>query len=426
MLCLTFFLVSLLVGVLSQDVGDSCNDGDLRGTCKNIFKCPGAVEAIKKKTPVICGFDGTVPVVCCVERKTTWKPYWTPPAQGTKRPTPPTQRTTMGTMTKRPLTTTTEYTPEEETYEDLEPTKVCPPFRNFTASRTDRKAWKKCLQYQEDLVFPCEDSKALLGGKVRGSNCKHNVEKLIVGGVDASEAEFPHMVMLSHSTDIDNLEFGCGGSIISDWFILTAAHCTYRGSVGNVTYAVLGLLNLKYLDHSRIYKIGDIKQHHLYNPSYHYHDIALLKTEKQMKLDMFAVPACLDIGSEPDDSSALVIGWGALWNKGPTSDHLQKVILNKFTEQECSNDFPPDKRRLPEGYKPRIQMCYGDKEMSKDACKGDSGGPLQLKMVKVKCMYNIIGVTSFGKQCGKVGFPGMYTRVKNYVSWIEDIVWPGL
>jgi secreted trypsin-like serine protease len=55
--------------------------------------------------------------------------------------------------------------------------------------------------------------------------------------------------------------------------------------------------------------------------------------------------------------------------------------------------------------------------------QGDSGGPLQVKNKRISCMYTIIGVTSFGSQCG-IGDPGVYTRVSKYVPWIESVVWP--
>lgn len=57
--------------------------------------------------------------------------------------------------------------------------------------------------------------------------------------------------------------------------------------------------------------------------------------------------------------------------------------------------------------------------------KGDSGGPLQIRNSEVYCMYDVIGVTSFGKPlCGAIRNPAVYSRVSNYIQWIEDIVWP--
>lgn len=58
--------------------------------------------------------------------------------------------------------------------------------------------------------------------------------------------------------------------------------------------------------------------------------------------------------------------------------------------------------------------------------KGDSGGPLELDEELLEGTFStIVGVTSFGKACGFVGVPGVYTRVSNYIEWIEGIVWKG-
>ncbi|XP_018562107.1 transmembrane protease serine 4-like [Anoplophora glabripennis] len=73
-------------------------------------------------------------------------------------------------------------------------------------------------------------------------------------------------------------------------------------------------------------------------------------------------------------------------------------------------------------------ICAGSSIESRDTCKGDSGGPLQVyhdKSQGIRCMYDIVGVTSFGKSCGLAkNLPGVYTRVSAYIKWIEDTVWP--
>jgi len=59
----------------------------------------------------------------------------------------------------------------------------------------------------------------------------------------------------------------------------------------------------------------------------------------------------------------------------------------------------------------------------KDTCQGDSGGPIQIFDPSEYCMYQIVGVTSFGIMCGTPGVPGVYTRVYPYVDWIERTIW---
>lgn len=71
-------------------------------------------------------------------------------------------------------------------------------------------------------------------------------------------------------------------------------------------------------------------------------------------------------------------------------------------------------------------ICAGDSHggWNKDTCQGDSGGPLQISHPKNICLFQILGITSFGQGCAVVNTPGVYTRVSHYLKWIEDIVWP--
>lgn len=71
-------------------------------------------------------------------------------------------------------------------------------------------------------------------------------------------------------------------------------------------------------------------------------------------------------------------------------------------------------------------ICAGDSHggWNKDTCQGDSGGPLQISHPKNICLFQVLGITSFGQGCGVINTPGVYTRVSYYLNWIEDIVWP--
>lgn len=69
-------------------------------------------------------------------------------------------------------------------------------------------------------------------------------------------------------------------------------------------------------------------------------------------------------------------------------------------------------------------MCAGDPQHVKDTCQGDSGGPIQVtRWIDNLLMYRVIGITSFGKRCASAT-PGVYTRVSEYLDWIESVVWP--
>ena len=403
--------VLFVVYANAQYEGDICVKDGVAGVCKNLRKCQGALDELRKgNSPQTCSFDRSDPIVCCLdntEAKTTSRP---PVATTTKRSS---------------TTTTTEYVPPEYTYVDLTETEDgCEPLSpNMTAKKTGQKAWDKCIEYQTTLIYPCEKAVALGAGMTRGSHCHHKIDQLIVGGTDAAANEFPHMAILGYGQD-PNIEWVCGGALISDRFILTAGHCIASRDLGNVTYAYIGALTRQDVKNGpNRYGIKSIIKHPNYFPPKKYNDIALLETDKQVPLNQFTVPACLYVGDKVDDERASATGWGHTAYSGSLSNILQKVVLTKYTHEECFAKYPKSRLML-EGVNKDTQMCYGDRTMSKDTCQGDSGGPLQIKSAKLTCMYLIVGVTSFGKACGFVNVPGIYTRVSNYISWIESIVWP--
>ncbi|XP_073964325.1 trypsin-1-like [Choristoneura fumiferana] len=318
---------------------------------------------------------------------------------------------------------TTEYIPAEEVYVSNTPTTdgcADVPFSR-TARPNGNKSHDKCIEYQKQLIFPCEKSTSLLGGMVRREVCSHNADALIVGGTDASTNEFPHMVLLGYGQSQGSAVWQCGGTLISDRFILTAAHCTRTKGLGYVNYAIVG--SLKRTDDVEPWQVRRIRRiikHPHFNPYTKHNDIALLETDP-ISLGPSTVPACLDVFGGAHDRS-VATGWGVTDYLGRVSDTLQKVTLTKFTDRKCSENYPVN--RFGAVFNSTIQVCYGDYQNRADTCQGDSGGPLTILNHGIHCMYTVVGITSFGMNCGSVGVPGWYTKVSHYVPWIESIVWP--
>lgn len=364
-MALKIFAFSLILSIYfikanGQFEGDTCNNNNKEGVCTNIRNCKTAIDDIKNQRgpPKLCSFETADPIVCCMDnvKTTTYQP---PVAT---------------TSTRRPTTSTTEYVPPVYDYVMNDKVPViddgCEPLpANMTAPKTGQKAWDKCIEYQQNLVFPCERGVALTGKKARTYKCRHNAIDLIVGGVAATTAEFPHMALLGYGKDESSVQWLCGGSILSERFILTAGHCTSTRDLGKVAYARIGIQRrTDPIDSQRLYKVKNIIKHPEYYPPYRYNDIALLQVDRDMLLDQFAVPACLDLGSPNVYDKALASGWGATQNRGANADELQKVILEKFSTSECNKMFPP-MRLMRNGFDEKTQICYGDKNMSKDTCQ---------------------------------------------------------
>ncbi|XP_013166024.1 PREDICTED: serine protease snake-like [Papilio xuthus] len=414
----SFLVIKVLFIVFSnaQYEGDTCTNNGVQGTCKILRNCQSAVIDMRKGIPPqICSYVGMDAVVCCAEsfnRVTSPRPYPLTTVRTRKKTTP--------VIPTYDYVINNRFFSNDGTCKPIDPT--------LTSPKTGQKAWDKCIEYQEKLVYPCKKTNSLSADttgvhQARVTSCNHDVDKLIIGGMNASSAEFPHMALLGYKQSEDIL-WSCGGSIISERYILTAGHCTYSVGVGRVKYALVGILSrLEITEGSQRYDLEMPIRHPDYKPPSKYNDIALLKTTTEIILSDTVVPACLHVDRNADDTRALASGWGFTKYRGSTSDVLQKVILEKFSESECLRLYPGN-RYLRHGFDPTTQICYGDCDESKDTCQGDSGGPLQLKNQKIKCMYTIVGVTSFGSGCGLIGRAGVYTKVTAYLPWIESIVWP--
>ncbi|KAJ8704393.1 hypothetical protein PYW08_013117 [Mythimna loreyi] len=207
--------------------------------------------------------------------------------------------------------------------------------------------------------------------------------------------------------------------------VIAGGHDAKRNE-GQIKFAALGIL--KRTDHPdlwQVYNVMKIIAHPGYQPPSKYHDIALLATGAKIRFNREVIPACLHRGNHLP-SVATATGWGAMGHRKPLAEILQVVDINRFSDSDCRQAYPVH-RHLKNGYDRITQVCYGDEELISDTCEGDSGGPLQVRSEegrRNKCLYTIIGVTSYGRACGYVGSSGMYTRVAYYVPWIESITGP--
>lgn len=108
---------------------------------------------------------------------------------------------------------------------------------------------------------------------------------------------------------------------------------------------------------------------------------------------------------------------------GERTDQLQKAHLEIVDNIACALRHNQSSV-VPYGISPSM-ICAGDPHggWTKDTCQGDSGGPLQIFHPN-NCLFQVLGVTSFGQGCAVINTPGVYARVSHYLNWIEDTVWP--
>lgn len=256
--------------------------------------------------------------------------------------------------------------------------------------------------------------------------CTSTSLDLIAGGDPARPKEFPHMALLGFEELNKSVSWSCGGSLISELYVLTAGHCL-KSQNGPIKYVRLGdlIIDTDFDDAKpKEYEIIEIIENPKYSRASKYHDIALLKLNETVIFNAYIRPLCLP-SAQLDGERLIATGWGRTGWADEVSPKLLKVFLEPFSNEECNNYYANDvNRKLENGIDDKTQLCVGSRIENKDTCPGDSGGPLQSYHKTEYCMFTIQAITSFGKICGFQNAPGVYTRVLPYVEWIESIVWP--
>ncbi|XP_061381816.1 serine protease snake-like isoform X1 [Danaus plexippus] len=306
-----------------------------------------------------------------------------------------------------------------------------------TASKDGRRLSElKCEEYSK-RVYETVGYIALVPDpetmSISAPKCDYNGVELIVGGEDADTGEFPHMAAIGWINLEGSYSFLCGGSLISSKFILTAAHCTKYSKMREPKPVIVRLgdqnLDTSVNDGASPIEvpIKNIIKHPLYKSPGKYHDIALLELASDVDFDSSIRPACLWYRPDfPGHTKAVATGWGVVDPRTQrASNELQKVSLTLLENDFCNVLLKTKRNRLWMDGFTADQLCAGELRGGKDTCQGDSGSPLQVVSRENKCVFHIVGITSFGHRCAQSGSPAVYTRVSSYLDWIESVVWPG-
>ncbi|XP_028442492.1 complement factor H isoform X2 [Perca flavescens] len=229
----------------------------------------------------------------------------------------------------------------------------------------------------------------------------------IVGGQNATVVNWPWQASLQTSGS-----HFCGGSLINREWVVTAAHC-FSSIPARLTVS-LGLQSLQGPNPNGVSRmVSKVIKNPIYNSITNDNDICLLKLSSPVTFTKFIVPVCLAAPGSTFFSgvSAWVTGWGAIafGVSLPTPGNLMEVNVPIVGNRECNCDYGVSSIT-------NNMICAGLRAGGKDSCQGDSGGPL---VSKQGSRWILGGIVSFGNGCAKPNFPGVYTRVSQYQSWIN-------
>nr|XP_029736110.1 CLIP domain-containing serine protease B15-like [Aedes albopictus] len=273
------------------------------------------------------------------------------------------------------------------------------------------------------------DGRALVCCPELGSeaNCgRLTLENHILGGEETEPEEYPWTALLVYKDPRGRKSYGCGGTLINERYVVTAAHCVEKVRFRKLYEVRLGEWDLDetkdcsetrcYVEYQDDYPIEKVIVHENYSPTNlnQVNDIALIKLNKTVERTKLVAPICIPT-PEMDDSIKLegslfdVAGWGST-ETGFPSRRKMKVTLPGQTIQTCNRAFASANVTFTE-----LQLCAGGVE-GKDSCKGDSGGPLMMIMNN---RWHLVGIVSLGgKICGARKMPAIYTRFGKYLDWV--------
>ncbi|OCT93743.1 transmembrane protease serine 2 isoform X1 [Xenopus laevis] len=246
---------------------------------------------------------------------------------------------------------------------------------------------------------------------LRCINCglSTKVDSRIVGGTFASAGDWPWQISLLKK--VGTSTYLCGGSIITPYWVVTAAHCVYGYTSSPSIFKVFaGTITL-----SSYSSVGYLVDRVLMHPSYvtntYNYDVALLKLKTALVFTNNLRPVCLPNVRMPwaAGQPCWISGWGTTSEGGSISTTLKAASVPIISSTTCNQ------ASVYGGAISSTMICAGYLNGGTDTCQGDSGGPL---VTKTNSLWWLVGDTSWGYGCARATKPGVYGNVTVFLEWI--------
>ncbi|XP_077559512.1 venom peptide isomerase heavy chain-like isoform X2 [Haemaphysalis longicornis] len=456
-------VMMILLTISAVDAGgrarrESCRARHLRreneltdGRCMPLQECLESLQTVRKlKLPMFCGLRGLLPIVCC--------PNMDPPP--TAAPPPPPV-----VVTPPPSLPVIRNPPADAapcTVEGSGRPGRCVPLDTCGAlvEAVRRKQFPSLCDLKDGVAHACcptnsEPAVAAVSpvttprppleraikidglkyenGKYCGKTPNRpghiDFRPVVHGGKDAELGAYPFMAAVFRD-NVRVLNFWCGGTLIARRVILSAAHCFHNYLLDNHYVARIGGVNISDVSSGSFVEreVVSVHVHPDFDERLHYNDVALLFLNRSVLPAHIRHPfACLpEAGSVPDANAATVLGWGHDTFGGRLQTVLQQARIPLIDNQLCERRYEGLSNyadKFPRGINGDF-LCGGNlTNGGVDACQQDSGGPLLTNSTRDgRNFFEAIGVVSFGVGCGSASYPGVYSRVSNYVDWILNVM----
>jgi secreted trypsin-like serine protease len=242
------------------------------------------------------------------------------------------------------------------------------------------------------------------------------IEPKIIGGVKSPPNSWPFQAGLLIAAQSDNfLAQFCGGSVIDEEFVLTAAHCVVKPMTAANLHVLTGTQSLRAGGTRR--PVKRIRIHPAYNPVTFDFDIALVQLKDKIT-DIAPANMALVITREQEPifaeagTQSFVTGWGDTTGNDTFPYALRHVAVPIVKRDLCNS---------PKSYDGQVttrMLCAGLARGGKDSCQGDSGGPLLVPTRSGRRRIQA-GIVSWGTGCAEPNFYGVYTRVAVFEDWVS-------
>ncbi|XP_001996631.2 serine protease gd [Drosophila grimshawi] len=244
---------------------------------------------------------------------------------------------------------------------------------------------------------------------------------LIFQGEQLQRGQLPWLVGIYERSLDNGLPFFCGGTLLSSWTVLSAAHCFRfpgRDLPANRTVISLGRNTIDIVSAGELRDVSQLVFHEEYEPRSAQADIVLIRLAKQVAFNDFIVPICL--WSEnyplqlPSGYKTYVAGWGADEN-GNTNTKVAKIIdTNIVTEADCLRELP---RRLVQ---PKTICAKRD---NAGPCGSDGGGGLMLRENNVWLLRGVISLGLTKDNTCDLSKAALFTDVAKHIAWVRQNMW---